>query len=79
MAANKLAKKAAENSLRLAEEYLELARYDFHVEITREKAEKVINLAETLVRVLSKVVGMILIRQTEVKGKWQSILHLNTG
>ena len=32
------------------------ARYDFHSEITREKAEEVIKLAETLVGVLREEV-----------------------
>ena len=34
------------------------ARYDFHAEITKEKAEEVIKLAETLVGVLREVVGV---------------------
>jgi uncharacterized protein (UPF0332 family)/predicted nucleotidyltransferase len=51
-----LATKEVGRSLNQALQFRNDARYDFHAEITREKAEEVIKLAETLVGVLKEAI-----------------------
>src|SRR5712692_4070260 len=53
-----LVAKEAGRGLNQALQFRNDARYDFHAEITKEKAEEVIKLAETLVGVLREVVGV---------------------